>query len=162
EVFTPGDMDHSFGKQMTRFGPNWQAVLWRVPDLEKCIETFQKRNVALVDIELDPDRRWAFTDPRSTYFSIQLEDRDTWDKEVSPIGIGAERMVGFTAAVKDAEEAAKFFVGLVDNAEVVYQEDRPKLGATAIGVQLGDSPYTMELTSPTGEGAIADFIEANR
>lgn len=162
EIFTPGDPEHSFGKQYSRFGANWQAVLWRVPNLEECIETFQARDIPLVDIELDPDRRWAFTDPRATYFSIQLEDRDEWDKTVIPTALGAERMTGFTAAVKDAEEAAKFFTGLIANSEVVYQEDRPKLGATAVGIQLGDSEYTMELLSPTGDGAIQEFIDKNK
>ncbi len=162
EIFTPGDMEHSFGKQFTRYGPNWQAVLWRVPNLEECIATFQARDIALVDIELDPDRRWAFTDPRATYFSIQLEDRDEWDKTVVPTDVGAEKMVGFTAAVKDAEEAARFFTGLIANADIVYEEDRPKLNATAVGVKLGDSDYTMELLSPTSDGPISEFIDKNK
>jgi catechol 2,3-dioxygenase-like lactoylglutathione lyase family enzyme len=162
EIFTPGDPEHSFGKQFTRYGPNWQAVLWRVPNLEECIETFQARDIALVDIELDPDRRWAFTDPRATYFSIQLEDRDEWDKTVVPTDVGAEKMIGFTAAVKDAEEAARFFTGLIANADIVYEEDRPKLNATAVGVKLGDSDYTMELLSPTSDGPISEFIDKNK
>lgn len=160
EVFTPDDPDHSFGKQYSRYGANWQAVLWRVPDLEAAIETFKSRNIALVDIELDPDRRWAFTDPRATYFSIQLEDRDTWDKTVVPAAIGAEGLLGFTAVVKDAEEAAKFFVDLIDESEIIYQEDRPKLNATAIGVKFAH--YEMELLSPTSDGVISQFIDKNK
>ena len=160
EVFTPDDPDHSFGKQYSRYGANWQAVLWRVPDLEAAIETFREREIPLVDVELDPDRRWAFTDPRATYFSIQLEDRDTWDKTVVPAAIGAERMTGFTSVVKDAEEAAKFFLSLIKGSEILYQEDRPKLNATAIGVKLAD--YEMELLSPTGDGEISQFIDKNK
>jgi hypothetical protein len=160
EIFTPGDPEHSFGKQYSRFGANWQAVLWRVPDLEEAIATFQQLDIPLVDVELDPDRRWAFTDPRATYFSIQLEDRDEWDKSVVPAAIGAERMSGFTAVVKDAEEAARFFTTLMADSDVLYQEDRPKLDATAIGLTVDG--YTMELLSPTGDGEIADFIEHNR
>ncbi len=162
EIFTPGDPEQSFGKQYSRYGANWQAVLWRVPNLEECIETFRSKNIPLVDIELDPDRRWAFTDPRATYFSIQLEDRADWDKTIDPAGIGAEKMVGYTAVVKDGEDAARFFTDLIDGADVVYQEDRPKLHASAIGVKLGESGYTMELLSPTGDGVISDFIDKNK
>jgi hypothetical protein len=162
EIFTPGDTEHSFGKQYQRYGANWQAVLWRVPNLEECIETFRARNIPLVDVELDPDRRWAFTDPRATYFSIQLEDRDEWDKTVVPAAVGAQRMTGFSAAVKDSDEAARFFMELIEGTDVVYQEDRPKLNATAIGLQLGESGYTLELLSPTAPGAISEFIDKNK
>ncbi len=160
EIFTPGDPDHSFGRQFQRYGANWQGVLWRVPKLEDAIEALQEHNVGLVDIEMDPERRWAFTDPRSTYFSIQIEDWTHWDKTIDPVQIGANHMLGFTAVVDDAEAAAAFFLDLIDECGVEYHEDRPALKATAIGLTVG--PYVLELLSPYGDGEISAFLAKNR
>lgn len=144
-----------------RFGNIWQAVLWRVPNLEEAIEILEKREVRMVNVELDPDRRWAFTDPRDTYGMVmQIEDRDEWEKEVTPNPLGVTHMKGFTVAVRSAEEASGFFQGLISDAQVVYDEARPKLNAKAIGVKMGG--YTVEFLSPTGDGDVADFLEKKR
>jgi len=160
EVFSGTGVGHSFDRQLERFGPNWQAVLWRVPNLEEAIEIFGERGVPLVDVELDPDRRWAFTDPRSTSFSIQIEDRDEWDLSPVPNALGITGLAGFTAAVKDADAAADSFDDLIENAEILYREDRPLLSARAVGMSLGD--YVMELLSPAGDGVISAFVERVR
>lgn len=144
-----------------RFGNIWQAVLWRVPNLEEAIEIFRGRNLRMVNVELEPDRRWAFTDPRDTFGMVmQLEDRDEWDKSVTPNPLGVTHMRGLTMAVNDAEEAATFFSDLVADADVVYQEERPKLDARAIGLRMDG--YTVEFLSPTGEGEISRFLDRYR
>lgn len=141
-----------------RFGNIWQAVLWRVPNLEEAIEILRGRGVRMVNVELEPDRRWAFTDPRDTFGMVmQLEDRDEWDKSIEANPLGVTHMRGFTLAVNDAEDAQVFFSDLIDGAETLYVEDRPKLAAKAIGVQLDG--YTVELLSPTGDGAVGHFVE---
>jgi hypothetical protein len=160
EVFSGIGSGHSFDRQLDRFGPNWQAVLWRVPNLEEAIEIFEERGVPLVDVELDPDRRWAFTDPRATSFSIQIEDRDEWDMSPAPNALGITGMAGFTAAVKDADATAEVFDDLVENSEILYREERPRLAARAVGLQLGS--YVMELLSPAGDGVISAFVERVR
>ncbi len=160
EVFSGIGVGHSFDRQLERFGPNWQAVLWRVPNLEEAIEIFEERGIPLVDVELEPDRRWAFTDPRATSFSIQFEDRDGWDTSPAPNALGITGLAGFTAAVTDAEATAAMFDDLIGNAEILYHEDRPRLNARAVGIRLGR--YVMELLSPVGEGVISNFVERVR
>lgn len=176
EIFCPVAPDLDKGKPTTekgakageefrqihrRFGNIWQAVLWRVPNLEEAIEILEKREVRMVNVELEEDRRWAFTDPRDTYGMVmQIEDRDEWEKEVTPNPLSVTHMRGFTVAVKDAAEASGFFQGLVTDAEVVYDEARPKLNAHAIGVKMDG--YTVEFLSPTGDGEIANFLERKR
>jgi hypothetical protein len=78
EVFAPVDPDFSFGRQHQRFGNCWQGVLWRAPDLAEAVATCEARGIPMVDV--NRERGWAFTDPRVTSFSIQLEDKDDWDK----------------------------------------------------------------------------------
>jgi catechol 2,3-dioxygenase-like lactoylglutathione lyase family enzyme len=144
-----------------RFGNIWQAVLWRVPNLEEAIAAMEARGVRLVNVELDPDRRWAFTDPRDTFGMVmQLEDRDEWDKTVHPNPPGILGLYGLTIVVHDAREAAEFFKDLVADAPEVYDEDRPALNAHAIGVKMAG--YTVEFLSPTGEGEISAFLEKYR
>ncbi len=160
EVFSPVDPAHSFGRQHRRFGNCWQGCLWRVPDLEEAIGICQANEIPLVDVVLTPERRWAFTDPRATYFSIQLDDRDLWDKATAANAVGITDLSGFTIAVDDSARAAKFFEGLVADVEVIYEEERPALGATAIGLSLGG--YELELQSPVREGELSSFIENYR
>lgn len=144
-----------------RFGNMWQAVLWRVPSLEEAIEAMKAREVRVVNVELEEDRRWAFTDPRDTFGMVmQLEDRTGWDKSVTPNPLGVTRLQGLTVAVNDADEASAFFQGLITDAEVVYRQTRSKLDATAIGLRMGD--YTVEFISPAGEGEISRFLDHYR
>ena len=157
EVFSPVDPAHSFGRQHRRFGNCWQGCLWRVPDLEEAIGICQMDGIPLVDVVLTPERRWAFTDPRATYFSIQLDDRDLWDNAPAPNAVGITDLHGFTIAVDDNTKAAKFFEGLIADVEVIYEEQRTALGATAIGLRLGK--YELELQSPVREGVLSSFIE---
>jgi catechol 2,3-dioxygenase-like lactoylglutathione lyase family enzyme len=157
-----GDMaGEQFRQIHRRFGNIWQAVLWRVPSLEGAIEVFEKRGLRLVNVELDPDRRWAFTDPRDTFGMVmQLEDRDEWDKTVHPNPMGVTGLAGLTVAVNDADEAADFFTDLCADAPELYREDRPKLNAKAIGISMAG--YTVEFLSPTGEGEMSRFLDKYR
>jgi hypothetical protein len=117
--------------------------------------------VRLVNVELEEDRRWAFTDPRDTFGMVmQLEDRAGWDKTVTPNPLGVTRLQGLTVAVNDADEASAFFLGLIADAEVAYRQTRSKLDATAIGVRMGG--YTVEFISPTGEGELSRFVDHYR
>jgi catechol 2,3-dioxygenase-like lactoylglutathione lyase family enzyme len=144
-----------------RFGNIWQAVLWRVPNLEEAIGVMEARGVRLVNVELDPDRRWAFTDPRDTYGMVmQLEDRDEWDKTVQPNKMGVTGLHGLTVVVNDADEASNFFLDLIADSKVLYTEDRPKLNAKAVGISMG--LYQVEFLSPTGDGDIKSFLDKYR
>jgi catechol 2,3-dioxygenase-like lactoylglutathione lyase family enzyme len=176
EIFCPVPPERMKGNQTTekaerageefrrihrRFGNMWQAVLWRVPSLEEAIETMQARDVRLVNVELEEDRRWAFTDPRDTFGMVmQLEDRDGWDKSITPNPLGVTRLHGLTVAVHDADEASAFFQGLITDSEVVYRQTRPRLDATAVGVRMGG--YTVEFISPAGDGEISRFLDHYR
>jgi catechol 2,3-dioxygenase-like lactoylglutathione lyase family enzyme len=144
-----------------RFGNIWQAVLWRVPNLEEAIATMEANGVRMVNVELDPDRRWAFTDPRDTYGMVmQLEDRDEWDKTIHPNPPGILGLYGLSIVVDDAREAADFFKNLVADAAEVYDEDRAALGARAVGIKMAG--YTVEFLSPTQDGEISAFLAKYR
>lgn len=158
EVFAPVDPGFSFGKQHARFGNCWQGCLWRVPDLVGAVDTCRARGIPVVDVNLE--RGWAFTDPRATYFSIQLEDKDDWDKSTTSNGAGITGLHGFTAAVADGPAAVIFFRDLLSGVEVRYEEDRPALGARAVG--LGLAGYELELQWPTGDGVVASFLDRYR
>jgi hypothetical protein len=154
EVFCPVPPDRMNGNM-------WQAVLWRVPNLEEAIESMAARDVRLVNVELEEDRRWAFTDPRDTFGMVmQLEDRTGWDKSITPNPLGVTRLDGLTIAVNDADEASSFFQGLITDAEVTYRQTRPRLDATAVGVRMGG--YNVEFISPAGDGEISRFLDHYR
>ena len=176
EVFCPVPPERVAGKETTekaerageefrrihrRFGNMWQAVLWRVPNLEEAIEAMRARDLRLVNVELEEDRRWAFTDPRDTFGMVmQLEDRSGWDKSITPNPLGVTRLHGLTVAVNDADEASSFFDGLITDAEILYRQARPRLDATAVGVRMGG--YNVEFISPAGDGEISRFLDHYR
>jgi catechol 2,3-dioxygenase-like lactoylglutathione lyase family enzyme len=176
EIFCPVPRDNVKGNPSTpkgdkageefrnihrRFGNIWQAVLWRVPNLEEAIAAMEANGVRMVNVELEPDRRWAFTDPRDTFGMVmQLEDRDEWEKTVHPNPPGILGLAGLTIVVKDAREAADFFKNLVADAPEVYDEDRPAIGAHAVGITMAG--YTVEFLSPSGDGEIKNFLDKYR
>ena len=158
EVFAPIDPEHSFGRQHQRFGNCWQGCLLRVPDLVDAIDICKSHDIPVIDVNLE--RGWAFTDPRATFFSIQLEDLDDWDKSVSPNEAGIVGLNGFTVAVHDSPQAVRFFQDLVDDTELLYEEERPRLAGIATGLRLGG--YVLELQSPSGDGKLRNFLESYR
>jgi catechol 2,3-dioxygenase-like lactoylglutathione lyase family enzyme len=160
EIFSPVDPEDGFARQHRRYGNAWQALLWTVPNLEEALDILRSRNVRLVNVELQEDRRWAFTDPRDTFGMVmQIEDRPWPAVEAkSPFGLGD--LTGLTVAVTDADAAATFFHDLFKDSEIVYREDRPKLAATAVGLQIAH--YTVEFLSPTGPGEIQDSLDKYR
>ena len=158
EVFSPVDREHSFGRQHSRFGNCWQGCLLRVPDLREAIDVCSERRIPVVDVNLE--RGWAFTDPRTTYFSIQLEDRDDWDKSPSENDAGVERLHGFSVAVHDLEAAVAFFRETIAGADVVYEEERAQIGGRAAGVRIAG--YVVELQSPVTDGDLAAFLARYR
>ena len=58
-------------------------------------------------------------------------------------------------AVDDLDAARGFLEGVV-NGSFVYEEDRPTIGATALGVTLADT--VVELLAPTGDGVISRHV----
>lgn len=65
--------------------------------------------------------------------------------------MGYTGFVGYTHAVRDIAAASAFLKDFV-TAEIAYEEDRPALGARAIGMRIADD--VCELVSPTGDGAL--------
>jgi hypothetical protein len=158
EVFSPVDPEYSFGRQHHRFGNCWQGCLLRVPDLREAIEACERRGIPLVDVNLE--RGWAFTDPRATYFSIQLEDRDDWDKTTTENSAGILGLQGFSVVVPDAREGVAFFTSLLADAEILYEEARPALHGRATGILVAG--YVLEIQSPSGDGELSEFLDRYR
>ena len=160
EVFCPVDPEHSFGRQHRRFGNCWQACLWRVPNLEEAIETCRAEGVPLVDVEMDPDRRWAFTTLARPTSPSSSRTGAPWDKTVTPNPVGILGMSGFSVAVPDRGQAVAFFRGHVADTEVLYEEeDRPALAASATAIRI--DRYAVEFVSPTGEGELSNFLSGS-
>jgi hypothetical protein len=76
----------------------------------------------------------------------------SWWRDEHPMGVvGLSRV---TVAVRDVDAAAAQFCGVVA-AEVVGRPDRP--GAQALQLVAGGTVF--ELLAPTGDGALASFLE---
>lgn len=66
--------------------------------------------------------------------------------------LGLTGLVGYSVVVTDLDAARGFLESFL-SARVVYEADRPHVGAKAVGLQVADD--IVELLAPTGDGAIA-------
>ncbi|WP_081665155.1 VOC family protein [Mycobacterium sp. UM_CSW] len=80
-----------------------------------------------------------------------LHSPERW--RAHPIGYTGLRRL--SVAVHDCDRAAQFLADFF-GAMIVYKESRKSLSATIIGMLLADT--TIELISPTGEGAISEHL----
>jgi len=89
--------------------------------------------------------------PRVQYLE-QIRPAAFWADE-HPLGcVGLKR---YSLAVEDAEPARAFLEGTLGGA-TAYEEDRPEIGARAVGVALADT--VVEVLAPTGDGAISRHV----
>jgi hypothetical protein len=155
EVFSPAQFLLN-----ARYGPHYVGVEYQA-DLEAARDAIATRNIRLIrdighaihthpadtlgiaweffdgDFRLLPDLRWI--EPLNTL--------EQWRKHP----VGYQGLKRYSIAVADIEHAAGFLTDFL-GATWVYEDDRPVLGARVIGMSLADT--TVELISPTGQGAI--------
>jgi catechol 2,3-dioxygenase-like lactoylglutathione lyase family enzyme len=149
-----------------RMGPHYVGVEYQVPDVdaartevfERGMRVIRELNVA---IHVHPKEAigvaWEF-------FGRSFHDRDNppipypepiWsDERFSEHPIGYAGLKRYSVVVENLDAALEFAQSFL-GAEVAYREDRPSVGATAVGLTLGNT--TVELLTPTSDGPIRDF-----
>lgn len=70
--------------------------------------------------------------------------------------LGLTGLKGYTIAVEDLDAGLAFLRGFFA-CETVYEENRPLVGARAVGLEVGGA--VIELIAPTGSGEIADYVQ---
>jgi hypothetical protein len=133
-------------------------------DLDEVRAAIAERSIRIVrDIGLA-----VHTDPRDT-FGVAFEFYDgsfherSWDElggatmkrrdfweEQHPLGLTG--LAGWSLAVSDLDGAARFIEDFL-SARVMYEADRPAIGARALGLAVADE--VVEILAPTGDGALA-------
>ena len=146
-----------------RFGPHHVGLEYQA-DMDQVRAAIDERDIRIIrDIGIA-----VHTDPRDT-FGIAFEFYDgsfherTWDElggktmkrrdfweHQHPLGLTG--LVGWSFAVADIDAASAFMQSFL-SARVVYEADRPAVGARAMGLAVADE--VVELLAPTGEGALA-------
>jgi catechol 2,3-dioxygenase-like lactoylglutathione lyase family enzyme len=89
----------------------------------------------------------TFYGPETQVLKTFTETAEHWAEH--PIGYTG--LIGYTHAVADLEAASRFLQSFL-GARPVYEVDREKLNARAIGLQVAND--VCELVTPTGEGAL--------
>lgn len=160
EFFVPGQFLLN-----AKYGPHYVGLEYET-DMDEVRAAIAGRNIRTVrDIGVA-----LHTDPRDTFgVAFEFYDgsfhdrpwdelggktirrRDYWENE-HPLGLTG--LVGYSLVVAEIDAAAAFMQGFL-GGRIVYREDRPTAGARAIGLEIADD--IVELLTPTGPGAIADF-----
>ncbi len=162
ELFAPHDnLLHA------RFGPYYVGVEYQVTDVEAARRAIIARGGRVlrelgVAFHAHPAEcngvAWEFYGesfhavPPHPGFLEPIRDVSYWSDE-HPLGcVGLKR---YSLAVGDVDSARGFLEGVV-NGTFLYEEDRPAIGAKALGFELADT--VVELLTPTGEGVIGRHV----
>jgi hypothetical protein len=162
EMFAPhDDLLHA------RFGPYYVGVEYQVTDVEAARQAIIARGGKVlrelgVAFHAHPAAclgvAWEFYGesfhavPSPVAYIEPIRPVSYWRDE-HPLGcVGLKR---YSLAVDDMDNARGFLEGVV-NGTFLYQEDRPDIGARAVGITLADTE--VELLTPTGEGVISRHV----
>ncbi len=162
ELFAPNDdLLHA------RFGPHYIGIEYQVPDVGAARKAVEERGMRVirelgVAFHAHPADGLGigfefyggnFHDvPPPTPFLEPIKPVGFWRDE-HPLGCTGLKRYG--VAVSDLDAATRFFLDLT-NATVLYEADRPAVGARAVGLGLADT--VAELISPTQDGAISRYL----
>jgi methylmalonyl-CoA/ethylmalonyl-CoA epimerase len=158
ELFSPRD-ETGLGKIVGRYGDTWQAVEFKVPDFQEALQTVRERGLRAVDV--NEEHGWAFTLPSDCHglcLEIFAESMDAEPVDRNPVGVNGWKSISL--AVRDIDQAKKFFLGLIAGSEVLYEEARPHIKATVAALRFGRE--TVELISPAGPGPVDDYLQRYR
>ena len=84
-----------------------------------------------------------------------MKPAEHWRDE-HPLGLTG--LKGITVAVTDLDEAVADFRA-VFASEVVYEEPRPAINASSVGLQIADA--VLEVVAPVGDGALQEHLLAH-
>ena len=162
ELFAPhDDLLHA------RFGPHYVGVEYQVTDVDAAREAIIARGGRVlrelgVAFHAHPAEchgvAWEFYGdsfhalPPPVAYLEPIRPVSYWSED-HPLGsTGLKR---YSLAVEDMDAARGFLEGVL-NGSLLYQEDRPAIGAQAVGVTLADT--VVELLAPTREGLISRHV----
>lgn len=162
ELFAPHDaLLHA------RFGPHYIGVEYQVTDVEAARRAITARGGRVlrelgVAFHAHPAEchgvAWEFYGqsfhavPPPVEYLEPIRPISYWSDE-HPVGcVGLKR---YSLAVEDLGDARDFLEGVV-NGSTLYEEERPHIGARALGVILADT--VVELLAPTREGVISRHV----
>jgi hypothetical protein len=162
ELFAPhDDLLHA------RFGPHYVGVEYQVTDVEVAREAIVGRGGRVlrelgVAFHAHPAEclgvAWEFygesfhSVPPPTPYLEPIRPVSSWRDE-HPLGcVGLKR---YSLAVADMDVAREFLEGVVDGA-LLYEEQRPAIGAKAVGIRLADT--TVELLAPLEDGVLSRHV----
>jgi catechol 2,3-dioxygenase-like lactoylglutathione lyase family enzyme len=167
ELLAPKIMDKAEGKQLAKYGPHYQGVEIMVPSVPEALEVIKERGIRTLlerggDFYTMPsatqgvclqvyDGDWHADSPPAPYVN-PMRTGQWWEVE-HPIGYRGMHHLSF--ACTDLDSAERFWCDLT-GGEVTYRADRPAVAATAVGLDIG---IPVEIISPTGPGAIDDYID---
>jgi catechol 2,3-dioxygenase-like lactoylglutathione lyase family enzyme len=157
EVFAPSEYLLN-----ARFGPHYVGIEYQVPDADEARTEVLARGMRVirelgVAIHVHPAEAfgvaWEFfgrsfhDDPPPVEYVEPLKSAGYWREH--PLGYTGLKRYG--VAVSDLTAAREFFEDFL-GATVRYEEERPAVGARAVGFTLADT--VAELISPIGPGPI--------
>ncbi len=162
ELFAPhDDLLHA------RFGPHYVGIEYQVTDVDAARRAIIARGGRVlrelgVAFHAHPAEclgvAWEFYGgsfhavPAPVEYLEPIRPVAYWSDE-HPLGsVGLKR---YSLAVEDAD-AARGFLTDVLNGSFLYEEDRPDIGAKALGMSLADT--VVELLTPTGQGVISRHV----
>ncbi len=146
-----------------RYGPHYVGLEYQA-DMDQVRAAIAERGIRIVrdiGVALHTDPRdcfgVAFEFYDGSFHELEWDEldgktmkrRDYWEHE-HPMGLTG--LLGYSIAVADIEPARAFLESFL-GARTVYEEDRPAIGASAIGLQVADD--IVELLSPTQHGILA-------
>jgi hypothetical protein len=160
EIFAP----HDFFLHR-RYGPHLYGIEYQVEDMEEVRAVIASRGIRVAR-ELGVALHTNAADCHGVsleffdgYFHDNDEVLDTpmrppeyW-RDDHPLGLTGLR--GCTVAVTEMAQAVEDF-GAVFHHEVLYEDARPAVGATAVGLHIGDA--VLELLAPTGDGPLQQHL----
>jgi hypothetical protein len=157
-----------------RYGPHFVGVEYQA-DMDVVVAAVAERKMRIIresryERDLAGNPGYALHTHPADGFGVSYEfyhdDFHTWNwpelrGRIKPAAkwaehpLGLKGQKGYTHAVQDIDAASAFLQSFL-SAVPVYEEDRPLLGARALGLKIAD--VTVELQTPTGEGELARHL----
>lgn len=161
ELFVPHDF-----LICARYGPHHLGLEWQadMDDVRAAVADHQLGIVRDIGLALHTDPADCFGVSHEFYGGYfhdrewellggsAIKSADFWRDE-QPIGLTG--LKGYTHAVEDIDAASAFLQSFLA-AKPVYEEDRPALGAHAIGLAVADA--VIELQTPSGQGELRQYL----
>jgi hypothetical protein len=162
ELFAPNDdLLHA------RFGPHYIGIEYQVPDVGAARQAVEARGIRVIR-ELGVAFHSHPADALGVGFEFyegnfhDVPPPTPFLEPIKPVGywrdehpLGCTGLKRYSVAVSDLDSATRFFLEFTD-ATVLYQADRPAVGARAVGLTLADT--VAELISPTEDGPISRYL----